>query len=142
MKASPFSQIAIIICFVTILFACKKDKHQPSDDFTVTTLTAYLKGPHGIATDLQGNLYVTEFAGYRIRKITPTGTVSTLAGNGRPGYIDGNDTSAQFTETYGIATDAQGNVFVTDQRNDRIRNYSYGQRHHFCPDSSSIWSSN
>lgn len=57
----------------------------------------------------------------RIYKIGPTGLVSTFAGNGTAGFVDGNGTSAQFNGPQGIAIDGQGNVFVADEENGRIR---------------------
>lgn len=73
-----------------------------------------------ISTDAQNNIYVTELSN-RIRKISSSGMVSTLAGDGTAGYIDGNGKSAKFNDLRGIAVDVQGNVFVADAVNASIR---------------------
>jgi len=77
-----------------------------------------------VAVDLQGNLYVTDRSNQRIRKITPGGIVSTLAGDGQWGYLDGQGLSAEFFDPYGIEVDKQGNVYVADNWNMRIRKIS------------------
>ncbi len=74
----------------------------------------------GMAVDSQGNVYVAE-RGHRIRRITPAGMVSTLAGTGAPGYRDGLGPTAQFNYPNGVAVDAAGNVYVADTFNHRIR---------------------
>jgi hypothetical protein len=69
--------------------------------------------PFGIALDKDGNLYVADSFNHKIRKITPDGIVSTLAGS-TSGYKDGVGTNAQFGSPIDIATDGVGNVYVTD----------------------------
>jgi sugar lactone lactonase YvrE len=78
-------------------------------------------GPAGIAIDGDGNLYVSDYVNERIRKITPAGVVSTLAGSGIGGYKDGSRTEAQFNSPTGIAVDRSGNVYVADGDNNMIR---------------------
>eukprot|EP00242_Pyramimonas_sp_CCMP2087_P000191 CAMPEP_0198228870 /NCGR_PEP_ID=MMETSP1445-20131203/113827_1 /TAXON_ID=36898 /ORGANISM="Pyramimonas sp., Strain CCMP2087" /LENGTH=580 /DNA_ID=CAMNT_0043909303 /DNA_START=198 /DNA_END=1941 /DNA_ORIENTATION=+ len=77
--------------------------------------------PCGVAVDGSGNVFVADFLNPRIRKITPQGHVSTLAGTGEEGYQDGGGTVAQFNSPRGIAVDGDGNVFVADMMNNRIR---------------------
>jgi sugar lactone lactonase YvrE len=77
--------------------------------------------PSDIAFDAKGNAYVTDFNNQRIRKITPQGVVSTFAGSSKSGFDDGIGTSAQFDGPVGVAVDANGNVYVTDYNNHRIR---------------------
>jgi sugar lactone lactonase YvrE len=68
----------------------------------------------GIASDNQGNIYVSDFDNNRIRKISVTGQVTTVAGNGNDGYVDGNSDVAEFSSPTGIVADKQGNLFVAD----------------------------
>ena len=78
--------------------------------------------PFGIAVDGSGNVFVADTANNTIRKITPNGVVSTLAGlAGHPGSKDGLRANAQFRNPWGVAVDGMGNVFVADMSNDTIR---------------------
>ena len=77
--------------------------------------------PSGLALDALGNLYVADTGNHAIRKVTPAGVVTTLAGTGRPGYGDGPGAQAQFDGPMGLAIDAAGRVIVADAYNDRIR---------------------
>ncbi|HYP01154.1 MAG TPA: NHL repeat-containing protein [Pyrinomonadaceae bacterium] len=78
--------------------------------------------PSGIAIDARGNLYVADTSNNRIRKVTPEGVVSTLAGDGATGSRDGAAGEAQFNSPVGIAVDERGErVYVADTYNDRIR---------------------
>ena len=86
----------------------------------VSTIAGGFSGPHGIAVDTSGNVYVADTNNNIIKKITPSGVVSTLAGS-TVGYLDGIGTSAKFNMPYGIAVDKSGNVYVTDQKNYKIR---------------------
>ncbi len=77
--------------------------------------------PSGIALDAQGNLYVADTGNHAIRKISAQGLVSTLAGNGSPGFADGTAAQARFNGPMGVAVAADGRVYVADTWNDRIR---------------------
>jgi sugar lactone lactonase YvrE len=81
---------------------------------------AAFNAPLGIAVDAGGNVYVADRDNNRIRKITPAGIVTTLAG-GTKGYSDGAGTQAQFSGPTGIGIDGRGNLYVADAGNHRIR---------------------
>ena len=77
--------------------------------------------PSGLALDAVGNLYVADTGNHAIRKVTPEGVVTTVAGDGHPGWRDGPGAQARFDGPMGVAIDAQGRVIVADAYNDRIR---------------------
>jgi sugar lactone lactonase YvrE len=86
-----------------------------------TGAEAKFNNPNGVAVDAAGNIYVADTFNNRIRKITAAGEVSTLAGSGRYGVIDGAGTAADFGFPSGVAVDTAGNVYVADWGYDRIR---------------------
>jgi sugar lactone lactonase YvrE len=72
-------------------------------------------GLRGIAVDAAGNLYVADTFNFTLRKITPAGVVSTLAGlAGSRGHLDGTGSGARFSETQGVTVDSADNVYVAD----------------------------
>lgn len=78
--------------------------------------------PYGIAIDLDRNLYVTDYMAHTIRKITPTGVVTTLAGKaGQKGFADGVGSVARFDSPAGIGVDRRGNIYIADEGNHIIR---------------------
>ena len=81
--------------------------------------------PSGLALDAHGNLYVADTDNYTLRKITPAGAVTTLAGRaGVPGSGGGSGTDARFTAPRGIAVDTGGTVYVTDTFNHTVSTIS------------------
>ncbi|MBU6429337.1 MAG: SMP-30/gluconolactonase/LRE family protein, partial [Cyanobacteria bacterium REEB65] len=77
--------------------------------------------PMGLAVGPAGNLFVADQGNNRIREITPDGIVSTLAGDGQPGYRDGLGAVAEFNRPESVAVGSDGKVYVTDRYNNRIR---------------------
>ena len=85
------------------------------------TTTAKFYSPQGIAVDATNNIYVADQGNNAIYKITTAGVVSILAGNGTAGATNGTGSAATFNSPQGLAVDAQGNVYVADRNNHRIR---------------------
>lgn len=84
---------------------------------------ARLSGPQGLGVDALGNLYVADSQNHRIRKITPQGSISTVAGNGKAA-LSGNGgaaTLASLSIPAGVAADASGNLYIGDTGNARVR---------------------
>ncbi len=86
-----------------------------------TSLNASFYLPGGIALDSLGNIYVADTYNNMIRKISPKGLVTTLAGRTLPGAANGRGTAASFLHPTGITIGYQGNIYVADAGNNRIR---------------------
>jgi large repetitive protein len=85
--------------------------------------SAELGNPTSVAVDASGNIYIADFDNSVIRKVTPAGTISTIAGNGTQGFSGdgGPATSAELQFPQGVAVDAAGNVYIADTFNSVIR---------------------
>ena len=98
--------------------------------------SALLNSPRGIALDQSGNLFIADSNNHRIRKVSATGVITTIAGSGGVGLNSqgssnggfagdgGLATSALLNTPTGVAVDASGNIFIADEGNDRIRKVS------------------
>jgi sugar lactone lactonase YvrE len=86
-----------------------------------TGAAAAFNGPSGVALDASGNVIVADTANNRVRRVTPGGVVTTLAGSGAPAFADGAGAGASFNRPCGVAVAANGDAFVTDQYNNRLR---------------------
>ena len=81
----------------------------------------------GVAVDGAGNIYVADGGDHTVRKVSPAGVVTTLAGSpGQGGSTDGTGAGARFVYPYAIAVDGQGNVYVTDTGNQNVRKITAG----------------
>ena len=85
---------------------------------------AKFNGSAGIVVDVNGNLFVADRLNHCIRKIAPNGMVTTYAGSGTPGFLDNTGINAQFNYPMHLAIDLNGNIFVADSNNHRIRKIS------------------
>jgi sugar lactone lactonase YvrE len=105
-----------------------------SPDGTVSTFAGSIRGfadgvgaaaqfdtPSGLALDAAGTLYVADTGNNAIRRITPDGVVTTIAGDGVAGYRDGAAAQARFNGPIGVAAGLAGRIIVADAYNDRIR---------------------
>ena len=139
---------AIIFCVVAIIASCTKTdvkiipgKYDPTPYNTGATgptgitgvtggtgptdstavIPALFSSPADVAVDAAGNIYVADYWYNRIQKISANGTVSTLAGTGNVGAINGIGKLASFNKPSGLAVDGAGNVYVADAGNNLIR---------------------
>jgi hypothetical protein len=86
--------------------------------------TATFNQPYGLSYDQIGNLYVSDFDNHAIRKVDVEGNVTTVAGNGTPGFADGTggrSGTARFNKPLGVGIDQAGNIYVGDSGNHAIR---------------------
>lgn len=90
-----------------------------STDGTGSAASFYF--PKGLGIDAAGNIYVADNSNNLIRKVTPTGVVTTIAGNGTTGFFNGNGRSASFNSPTGVEVDATGNLYIADAGNNAIR---------------------
>jgi len=89
---------------------------------------AELDFPSGLAVDTGGNIYIADTNNHRVRKVTPAGIITTIAGSGPTGYLAGGfagdggpATAARLSRPFGLALDAAGHLYVADGFNNRIR---------------------
>ncbi|HEY5962214.1 MAG TPA: RHS repeat-associated core domain-containing protein [Polyangiaceae bacterium] len=95
-------------------------------------VNALLVVPSGLAVDHDGNIFVSErgqenqAGGHRVRKITPSGVITSVAGLGTPGYSGDGDlaATAQLNDPHGLTLDPEGRLYIVDQGNNRIRRVS------------------
>ncbi len=145
---NPFISLILLLASMVLLQSCGKKNNGPqptsppvdTGSYVVSTLAgtgnygftngpgtaAQFSNPLGVAVDLAGNVYVADADNNAIRKITPAGQVSTLAGDGTRGLKNGNGTTAQFNFPHALVTDSAGNVYVADTFNEVIRKITPG----------------
>ena len=96
-----------------------------SGDHAAAT-SASLSAPFGVAVDKVGNLYIADTSNHRIRKVDTSGMITTIAGNGTEGFSGDGGPAAKASLNFptGVTVDSAGNLFITDQSNNRIREVS------------------
>ena len=82
---------------------------------------AEFNNPQGVAVDASGNIYVADTGNHSIRKIDTGGNVTTIAGDGTSGFVNGNGANARFNSPRGVALDNLGRIFVADTGNHAVR---------------------
>lgn len=89
-------------------------------------VAARLNYPDGLAVDPEGNLYIADSSNQRVRKVTPAGIITTVAGNGIGGFVSdgGFATATSLQLPAGVALDAAGNLYIADNLNNRVRRVS------------------
>ena len=85
--------------------------------------SAQLNNPYSLAVDSAGNLFIADTGDQRIRKVSSSGVIATVAGNGTPGFSGDNSPAitAQLDNPYGLAVDSAGKVYIADFDNNRVR---------------------
>ena len=132
MKISYFTKQALLLAsvfFIVITFNLHAQTYNIitvagggiGDGYAATS--AVLLNPQGIAADASGNVYIADYYENRIRKVTPAGIITTVAGNGTAGFSGdgGAATAAELYDPYAVAVDASGNIYIADSWNYRIR---------------------
>ena len=84
-------------------------------------IKAAFNEPQGSAADTLGNVYVADTNNHKIRKIDPSGHVTTFVGSGYSGSSDGQGSTATFNKPTGLAIDSTGNIYVSEFRGNKIR---------------------
>jgi sugar lactone lactonase YvrE len=117
---SRFNYLQSQTYFITDIAGMRRDG-QSGDGGPATK--AHLNNPIGIYQDPIGNIYIADWGNSKIRVVNPSGIINTFAGNNVFGYSGdgGPATAAELKGTIGIVSDTQGNVYVTDIGNERIR---------------------
>ena len=89
---------------------------------------AQLSEPSGVAVDTAGNMYIADTGNNRVRKVTPSGVISTIAGNGAAAYTGdgGPAAAASLSAPVGVYADASGNIYIADTGNHSVRVVSTG----------------
>lgn len=126
--------VIVLIAIICFFIACTKKSLVPTStkydsggtgsnvaDSTAADSIASFNGPTGVAVDATGNIYVADYGNNEIRKISTAGILSTLAGSGMQGSLNGVGNTASFNGPTSLALDPSGNIYVADDNNNQIR---------------------
>jgi len=126
--------VSLLLAMACFFMACTKKNIVTNTSYNTTggngstgidtnkaDTTASFNAPTALTLDAAGNIYVADYGNNLIRKITPAGVVSTVAGNGTQGALNGQGVASSFNGPTGLAVDATGNIFVADNNNNQIR---------------------
>ena len=133
--------LTVLTAIVTVILAgCDTNILPTPDDgtsYTITTVAgsdsasgdggpateAQLTAPYGVTTDSEGNIYIPDTENHRIRKVDTEGIITTFAGTGEEGFggDGGPATEAKLNWPTGVAADDDGNVYIADRNNERVR---------------------
>jgi sugar lactone lactonase YvrE len=118
-KISP---AAVVSVFAGVEFTCGYNGDN------ISALTAQLNIPVGVAVDNRGNVYIADANNNRVRKVNPSGVITTIAGDGNCGFLGdgGLGTSAELCFPLGVAVTSTGTVYIADTNNLRIRKLAAG----------------
>jgi len=134
----PNKCLCCILTIPALLLVCSAGERSPGT-FTISTvagngvagysgdggsaIVAELNDPNGVAVDAAGNVYIAEYLNARVRKVTPNGTITTVAGTGVAGFggDGGPATDALLNEPFRVALDNAGNLCISDYGNYRVR---------------------
>lgn len=140
MKRRFFYLFIFGLVFVTLICGCRSNGGGDTPNIPVITtiagneimgysgdngsaVNAELNSPSGVAVDSDGNIYIADTDNNCIRKVDTNGIITTIAGNGTPGYSgdDGPAVDAELDHPSGVAVDSDGNIYIADTENNRIR---------------------
>ncbi len=116
-----------LACMLPAQWACRQqsapDGPRQSQPLSSPALQARLRGPSGITVDADGNLYIADRLDHRVCKVDPEGMLTVVAGTGESGFAGdgGPAVRAQLSFPAGVAVDADGNLYIADSLNRRVR---------------------
>jgi sugar lactone lactonase YvrE len=115
--------LALSLLLPAALALATEDKQPQVVTFTSKAEKDGLYAPFGVDCDADGNLYIIEYAGHRLRHIDATGALGTIVGTGEKGDADGVDAKAKLANPHSLAVGRNGEVYIGDTGNFKVRRY-------------------